>query len=90
MDLMDGVFSKIHKAGYSKEEILEHVGRLRFYEQSTKAVKAVVDSANAHSIIILTLTHCGQTLLGLMTTKEFDIPYPLVSTVLCSCSQQIM
>lgn len=51
-DLMDDVFSKIHRAGCGKEEILEHVGRLRFYEQSTKAVKAVADSANAHSIII--------------------------------------
>ncbi len=49
---MDHAFMNIHRASCGKEEVLEFMGRLRFFEQSVRAVKAVRENKNADSIII--------------------------------------
>ena len=50
--LMDHVFSLIHQQGRTKEDVVEHMKKVRLFEQSLKSISAVHESDNASSIII--------------------------------------
>ena len=51
-DLMDHVFSELHRAGCEREEVLEHMGRLAVYDQALLALRAVGESVWADAIIV--------------------------------------
>ena len=51
-DLMDHVFSELHRAGCGREEVLEHMGRLAVYDQALLALRAVGECVWADAIIV--------------------------------------
>lgn len=51
-DLMDHVFSELHRAGCRREEVLEHMGRLAVYDQALLALRAVGECVWADAIIV--------------------------------------
>lgn len=67
-NFMNHAFSLIHGQGRTKEEILDHMKKIRFYEQALKSVNAIHESRTADCIIIsdsntifidTTLEECG-------------------------------
>ena len=51
-NFMDHAFSLIHGQGRTKEEILDHMKKIRFYDQALKAVHAIHESETADCIIV--------------------------------------
>lgn len=50
--LMDHVFSLIHEQGRTKDEIINHMKKVRLFEQALKAVSAVHESKDSNCIIL--------------------------------------